>query len=215
MCLSHVPARTTPRAAVASVPMCRSHRAPRPPRTPRGTHAHISGIPHATPPQTHTTTRRAPPAPSTSAKSLHNTRVTHHSGGDPGPIFSPANPTQAAKRAVSNPHNMCAAWVQINPQLGKKLWITVEKCGPNVPSTKLSTGCAQRPPIPAPPRPHTATPHEQQERAPSTQPTGLTTPALFVFLLEEQRTKTREGRIWGQLGRAAHRHHSRRDPSPG
>ncbi|AIG72943.1 Putative secreted protein [Amycolatopsis japonica] len=89
-------------------------------------------------------------------------------------------------------------WVQTAPQLGITVGTTVDDCGqierrPN-PSTDAPS---------CPPSVHTLSPQAQRrpdlrERALSTQSTTPITTAVFSSSLEENKTKTGEGRIWGQ-----------------
>ena len=89
-------------------------------------------------------------------------------------------------------------WVQTAPQLGITVGTTVDDCGQIERRPKPSTDGPS-----CPPSVHTRSPQPRRrpdlrERALSTQSTTPITTAVFSSSLEENKTKTGEGRIWGQ-----------------
>ncbi len=89
-------------------------------------------------------------------------------------------------------------WVQTGAQLGITVGTTVDDCGQIGGRPKPSTDAPD-----CPPSVHTRSPQPQtcpdlRERGLSTQSTTPITTAVFSSSLEENKTKTGEGRIWGQ-----------------
>jgi len=112
-------------------------------------------------------------------------QAVHRTGRSPG-------------RAIRTTPGTPRPWVQIASHLGTTVGTTGDDCGRIGGRPKPSTDGPIRPQVRHHGSPHAREPSDLRERAQSTQSTTLTTATAFRSLLREKKTKTGDGRSWGQ-----------------
>ena len=136
--------------------------------------------------------------PTRNPQSVH--RVVHaDSTGCPHLIHMRCPSLTRANRRPAETHR---AWVQLGSQLGITMGTTGPDCGQLGHGPKPSTGGPSCPRIHHQGSPHPRARSDLRERALSTQPTAPITVTALRSFLEENRTKTGDGRSWGQPANA-------------